>query len=195
MSKVLARLFLRLAGWQVEGERPASKRYVMLGAPHTSNWDFIYMLAMARVLGIRVRWVGKHTLFRWPFGGLMRKLGGIPVNRASPGNFVNTVVSAFANEPEFELLIPPEGTRHFRPYWKSGFYRIAKAAGVPVVMAYVDYTRKAGGVGPSFMPSDDVTKDMDIIREFYANIRGAYPDQFSTPVLHEEQSVIPQHSD
>lgn len=194
MSKLLAQTFLRVAGWKVEGERPSMKHYVMVGAPHTSNWDFIYMLAMATVLGIKPRWVGKHSMFRWPFRGLMQKLGGIAVNRKSPGTFVKTVVNAFESEPEVELLIPPEGTRSFRPFWKSGFYRIAKTAGVPIVLAYLDFSRKVGGVGPSFMPSDDVKHDMDIIREFYANIRGAYPDQFSTPILPEEQRATSQQS-
>ncbi len=189
MLKLLARTFLRLTGWQIEGERPEVKHYVMVAAPHTSNWDFIYMLAMATAMGIKPRWVGKHTMFRWPFGGLMRRLGGIAVNRRSPSTFVKTVVTAFETEPELELLIPPEGTRSFRPFWKSGFYRIAKAANVPVVLSYLDFGRKVGGVGPSFIPSDDVTRDMDIVRNFYANIHGAYPDQFGTPILREEQRV------
>ena len=194
MFKLIARCFLKLAGWKVEGERPEFHKYVMVAAPHTSNWDFLYMLAMAKILGVKPRWVGKHTLFRWPFGGLMRKLGGIAVNRKTPGTFVKMVVDAFQTEPELELIIPPEGTRSFRPFWKSGFYRIAKEANVPVVMAYLDYTRKSGGIGPSFLPTDDVVSDMDTVREFYANIEGAYPDQFSTPVLHEEQRLEAERS-
>ncbi len=189
MFKLLARCFLRLAGWKVEGEKPPFRHYVMVAAPHTSNWDFVYMLAMATSLDIKPRWIGKHTMFRWPFGGLMRLLGGISVNRSAPGGMVKKVTTALKTDDEVALLIPPEGTRSLRSHWKSGFYRIAKSANVPIVLTFLDFRRKVGGIGPSFVPSDDVIGDMDIVRKFYTDKQGRYPNLFSTPVLKEEQQT------
>ncbi len=189
MIKLLARCFLRLAGWKSEGVKPEFRHYVMVAAPHTSNWDFLFMLALATSLDIQPKWIGKHTMFHWPFGGLMRRLGGISVNRSAPGGMVKRVTTALATGEEVALVIPPEGTRSFRPYWKSGFYRIAKSANVPIVLTFLDYSRKVGGIGPSFLPSENVSADMEIIREFYADKIGRYPELFGTPFLKEEQTT------
>ena len=173
----LAKTILGAFGWRTEGVLPAASKYVIVGAPHTSNWDFVLMLALALVFRIKVSWMGKHTLFRWPLGALLKRLGGIPIDRTARHNVVEQAVQAFHNSESLILLITPEGTRKKVPYWKTGFYYIAQAANVPIVLAFADYKRKVGGVGPTIVPSGDIEADMRIIRDFYADIVGKYPDQ------------------
>jgi 1-acyl-sn-glycerol-3-phosphate acyltransferase len=158
---------------------------VLLGAPHTSNWDFVFMLAICWRSGFAPTWLGKHTLFKAPFGGIMRKLGGIPVNRAHPGRLVEDVVSRMRTGKHF-LVITPEGTRGLRKVWKSGFYRIATDAGLPVVLAYVDSATHTAGLGRTISLTGDVKADMDVVREFYADKRGIRPELFTPPMLREE---------
>ena len=141
MKKWIARWFLRLAGWTIEGERPAHSRFVLIAAPHTSNWDFPYMLAYAAVFDIKVSWLAKHSLFFPPAGWIMRALGGIPVVRHKNSNVVGQMVDAFNKTDELALVVPTEGTRKRVEYWKSGFYHIASGAGVPIVPSYLDYKR------------------------------------------------------
>ncbi len=186
MGKLLARVFLALTGWRPEGRRPEVDKFVLIAAPHTSSWDLAYLLALAQVLGVRVSWMGKHTLFRGPMGWVMTRVGGIPVWRHRRENVVKQMVKAFHASKALALTVPPEGTRGYRDHWKSGFYHIAREAQVPIVMGYLDYARKRGGFGPQLLPTGDVRRDMDEIRRFYADKTGKHPERFSRVRLEEE---------
>ena len=178
MRHWLAKTLLALFGWRVEKPPPELSKYVLVVAPHTSNWDFVVMLALAIAARIKATWMGKHTLFRPPFGWLMRRLGGLPINRTANHNVVDQAIDSFRTRDRLVLAILPEGTRKRTPYWKSGFYHIAKGANVPMALGYADYKRKVGGVGKVIMPSGDIEADMAIIRDFYTGIAGKRPDQF-----------------
>ena len=186
MRKFVSRVFLALTGWKPEGERPTDRRFVLIAAPHTSNWDLAYLLALSTLYDVRISWMGKDALFRPPLGWLMRRVGGIPVVRHKRGNLVAQAAERFASEPDLALVVPAEGTRGAVEHWKSGFYHIARSADVPIVLGYLDYARRRGGFGPSLRASDDVAKDMDQIRAFYADKGAKYPDKFATPKLKEE---------
>jgi 1-acyl-sn-glycerol-3-phosphate acyltransferase len=177
-----SRVFLRLNGWRVEGALPAdARKAVLIAAPHTSNWDLPYTLMLAFCLDLRVYWMGKHTLFRWPFGPVMRWLGGIAVRRERSNNLVAASADAIRSAAgPLQLVVPPEGTRGKTRHWKTGFYFIAREAGVPIVLAFVDYERKVGGLGPVFQPTGDLERDMAEIKRFYAPIRGRNAAQFSS---------------
>jgi 1-acyl-sn-glycerol-3-phosphate acyltransferase len=187
--RMLAKLFLRVAGWRLEGTIPADlQRAVVIAFPHTTNWDLPYMLAVSWALGIRVSWLGKQELFRRPFGGLMRWLGGVPVDRSRRSNLVEQAAERLRTTDRLFLVIPPSGTRSRARHWKSGFYHVARSARVPVVCAFLDYERKAGGVGPIFIPSADLGADMERLRVFYRDIRGKYPEN-ETPVRLPEEDA------
>ena len=160
----------RWRGWQLEGALPDAKKYVIIGAPHSSNWDFPVALGLAFCYRVKIFWLGKNTLFRWPFGGLMRWLGGIPVNRAANQNLVAQAVTAMQSSDELILAIPPEGTRKQVRQWKTGFYFIAHESGTPIVLAFLDLKNKRGGFGPTLTPSGNLEKDMETIKAFYAPI-------------------------
>ncbi len=166
--------------------RPAVDRYVIIAAPHTSNWDMPFMLAMAFVYDIPVRWMGKHTLFSPPFGVLLKRLGGIPIVRDQPGGVVGQMVDYFKDNESLVLMVPAEGTRSHVEYWKSGFYHIARAADVPVILSYLDFEKKVGGIGPSLQLTGDIHADMDKIRAFYAGIQGLRPQNVGVIRLREE---------
>ena len=170
----------------MEGEPPTDPKYVLIAAPHTSNWDFPYMLAMAMALGVRISWVGKESLFRGPMGWMMRRLGGISVRRGERSGSVSTLAERFAAEDKLVIVVPAEGTRDATDHWKSGFYRIAHAAGVPIVCGYLDYGRRTGGFGSVVYPTDNLSADMDKIRAFYSGMDGKYPDQVGVIRLREE---------
>jgi 1-acyl-sn-glycerol-3-phosphate acyltransferase len=172
--------FLRLTGWTVEGRLPeGASKCVLIAAPHTSNWDLPYTLMVAFALKLRVYWMGKQSLFKWPFGAVMRWLGGIPVDRAKASNLVAASAQAIISaDGPLQLAVPPEGTRGKTRHWKTGFYHIAIAAQVPIVLAYMDYGRKVSGLGPVFEPTGDVQADMVEIKRFYATIRGRNATQF-----------------
>jgi len=175
-----------LSGWKTEGARPAAAKYVLIAAPHTTNWDLFYLLAHAWFLGVKVSWMGKQSLFRGPMGRVMRALGGIPVRRDRRSNLVDQMAEAFDENEALVLTVPAEGTRSYVPYWKSGFYYIALQARVPIVLGYLDYARKRGGLGPELIPTGDVRNDMDEVRAFYADIAGKYPESFGEIRLKEE---------
>jgi 1-acyl-sn-glycerol-3-phosphate acyltransferase len=178
--------FLKLAGWAPEGARPTEPRCVLIAAPHTSNWDLAFLLAMAGVFDVDLRWMGKHALFRWPLGWFLRKAGGVPVVRHRAGNMVEQMAEVLRDAESLALVVPAEGTRAYVPHWKSGFYHIARAARVPIVMSYLDYSRKRGGFGPALLPTGDVRADMDAIRDFYADKVGRFPEKFGAVRLKEE---------
>jgi 1-acyl-sn-glycerol-3-phosphate acyltransferase len=174
--------FLRLTGWQVEGSLPAgADKCVLIAAPHTSNWDLPYTLMVAFALRLNIYWMGKQSIFTPPFRSLMMWLGGIAVNQNQSTNLVAASADAIkAAQGRLQLVVAPEGTRSKTRYWKTGFYYIALGAQVPVVLAYLDYAHKRGGLGPAVQPSGDIDKDMAIIKAFYAPMRGKNPDQFET---------------
>ncbi len=182
----VSRLFLRLTGWQPEGSKPAASRFVLIAAPHTSNWDLAFLLALASHYGVRIHWMGKHSLFRGPMGWAMRKLGGVPVRRDRKGDLVAQMAGVLAASDSMALAVPAEGTRGYVSHWRSGFYHIARAAEVPIVMGYLDYERRRGGFGPELLSTGDVRADMDEIRAFYADKVGRYPDQTGAVRLKEE---------
>jgi len=186
MKQKIARWLLRRAGWSLEGVRPAHARYVLIAAPHTSNWDFPLMLLYAAAFDIQVRWMGKHSLFAWPAGWFMRKLGGMPIVRHRSGNLVASLVEAFQRHPGLVLVVPTEGTRDRAEYWKSGFYHIARQARVPIVPSFLDFSRKRGGFGPSLITTGDVVADMQYFREFYAGMAGKVPANVGPIRLREE---------
>lgn len=180
-------IYLKLAGWRTEGELPPSSKAILIAAPHTSAWDFPFMIAVAWVFRLRLRYLGRHTLFEGPLAGLMRWLGGIPVDRRAPHGLVRDVAAMFERE-NMVLAISPEGTRARRDHWRSGFYHIAREARVPIILGFLDFGRKVGGVGPSFVPTEDMRADMDRIRDFYGPIRGKRPHLQCDIRLSEEAS-------
>lgn len=177
LLQTLSRFALKLLGWRVEANLPATSKYVIVGAFHTTNWDFVFALLITWAMGIRIHWVGKDSLFRGPMGWVMRRLGGIPVDRRSRHNYVQQMVDIFAARDELILTITPEGTRGKTPYWRTGFYYVALGAQVPIALGYVDYKHRIGGIGGSFMPSGDIHADMEIIRAFFADKTPKYPDK------------------
>jgi len=185
----LGSLYLRLLGWKLLGQKPPYKKYLVLAAPHTSNWDVPLMLAMSYVYGIRLSWIGKHSLFRGPWGWLLRRVGGVPVDRRARHNAVQQMVEEFARRDELCLAITPEGTRGRADYWKSGFYHIASGAGVPIVLGLLDYRKKVGGLFEAVFTTGDLKADMDKIRTFYSNASGKYPQHFGPIRVREESDV------
>lgn len=171
-----ARTLLRLGGWRVVGAFPDVPKAVLIGAPHSSNWDGVWGFAAKIALGLDMRVFAKHQLFRWPFGPLLRRLGVIPVNRGDARGLVEQMQERFRQEERFWLGIAPEGTRKRVERWKPGFWKIAKAAGVPVVPAYFHYPEKIIGVGEPFFLGDDMDADIARIRAWYAPWRGKHHD-------------------
>ncbi len=174
--------FLKLSGWKVEGSLPPGMaKCVLIAAPHTSNWDLPYTLMVSFVLRLNLYWMGKQSLFKWPFGPVMRWLGGIAVDRSKSTNLVAASAQAIRDaKGPLQLAVPPEGTRSKTRYWKTGFYYIALEAQVPIMMAYMDYSRKVSGLGPVFHPTGDIDKDMAAIKAFYAPFKGKNAAQFES---------------
>ena len=190
MRRLICRLYLFLYRWRtVLPGTPVPDRCVMIAAPHTSNWDFPVTIAMAEMSGVDIKWLGKSQMFKGPLGPFFRWLGGISVERSSPQGLVADLAAEFSRQDRLVLVVPAEGTRSAVEYWKSGFYRIASEAGVPIVCAYVDRRSRTGGFGPVITPSGDVRADMDLIRAFYEGKEGLKPGRFSVPRLREEDSV------
>ena len=188
MKKRIAIWLLHVAGWRLEGERPTLDRYVLIAAPHTSNWDLLLLLAFAAAYDLKVTWMAKHSLFYPPLGWIMRALGGMPVARHERGHLVAAMAEAFKKSEHLVLVVPTEGSRQRTPYWKSGFYHIAKEAGVPIVPSYLDFSLKRGGFGPALVTTNDVTADMQYFRNFYRGMEGKYPGQFGPVQLREERA-------
>jgi 1-acyl-sn-glycerol-3-phosphate acyltransferase len=179
LSSITERLTIKLGdlrGWHLDIEEPLPERCVVIGAPHTSNHDFYVLLLYVFGTSTRLHWVGKHTLFAGPLGPLMRALGGIPVNRSTTTGFVDQMIGDFRRKRVFRLAIAPEGTRKRSSQWKTGFYRIAVGAKVPLVLGYVDYPRKTAGYRQIFMPTGDLQADFQIIKDFYTGIQGKHPE-------------------
>ncbi|MBF0102005.1 MAG: lysophospholipid acyltransferase family protein [Desulfobacterales bacterium] len=170
-----AMLYLKLIGWKVHGTLPSLPKFVLIAAPHTSNWDLPIMLCIAFACKAKIYWMGKKTIFRKPFEGLFKWLGGIPIDRSKSNNIVTQMIQQFENNEKLIMTIPPTGTRKEVMKWKTGFYYIAQGANVPIVLGFLDYSKKIGGIGSVFFPTGDIETDMKHIRLFYSDIQGKYP--------------------
>ena len=177
LAHSIARFILRLIGWRTAVISPYPSRCVLIGAPHTSNWDFIIVMLLMAVERIPIRLMGKDSLFSWPLGVFMRSFGVIPVNRSGNNKLVDQIAAKFDDYNELIIGISPEGTRSKTSRWRTGFYYIALKADVPIVMAYIDYKNKICGLGPSIKPTGDIHADFKIIREFYSGIVGKHPQK------------------
>ena len=188
LRQLVSRIYWTCSRWTLAGEAAPGRPSVLIGAPHTSNWDFVLMLGIAWHYRIDVRWLGKANLFTGWRGPIMRRLGGIPVERSDPSRVVAEVVARIRSGEVFGLVVTPDGTRGANEYWKSGFYRIARETGLPVTLGFVDRTTMTTGRGPTFELTGDVAADMDRIRAFYADKAGLRPHLRAEPRLRDESA-------
>lgn len=171
---------MRLFGWKFAGAFPDAPKFVAVVAPHTSNWDFLILLAAKWALRLDVRWMGKDALFRPPLGWFMSAIGGIPIRRSEKRNVVDSSIQAFNEREKMVLVLAPEGTRKYVAEWKSGFWHIARGAGVPIVCIALDYGRKTIALGPEIFPAgDDTAAGIARIRQHYVGVNGLHPSQHS----------------
>jgi len=171
------RFFFRKRGWKLSGEVPKDlKKFVMIVAPHTSNWDFFVGLGARSMMGVNTHFAGKKELFRFPFGWLFRKLGGYPVDRSKRNNFVDAVCDIYNSKEEFSICMTPEGTRKYAPNWKTGFYHIAKNLHIPIVMVAFNYEKKEVRIETPFYPSGDIDKDIAFMKSYYKSVPGKIPE-------------------
>lgn len=170
--------YLALAGWKVRGDFPALEKAVLVAAPHTSNWDGLNMLATAGFYRVKLRWMGKKSLTTGPFGGLIKWLGCVPIDRSAANDVVRAMADAFAAAPRMILAIPPEGTRSATREWKTGFYHIARAANVPLILSVLDYGAKTVSLAAVVTPSGDYDADLRVIQSYYATAQGKHADKF-----------------
>lgn len=176
----LCKIYLRIIGWRIGSTLdPSVKKCVLVGAPHTSNMDYPITLATLYASGVKVRFLAKKSLFKFPLGILMRATGGIPVDRSKHHNMVDAMINMFTQHDKLILLIPVEGTRSYVKEWKSGFYHTAVGAKVPIAMGYLDYGKKIAGFGDLFYPTGDYQKDLKEIQDFYRQFRARYPEKSS----------------
>jgi 1-acyl-sn-glycerol-3-phosphate acyltransferase len=173
--------WFRLSGWRATGAFPPDRKFVIVGASHTSNWDFPVFLGTVNALGRRVRFIGKNSLFRWPMGGFMTALGGVPVDRSAAQDLVNQIVAQFALHDDFALIVAAEGTRSATTKWRTGFYQIALKAGVPIVCAGPDYPSKQGRIGPVIWPTGDYAADMAPAFAFFRSLTPRHPERAAFP--------------
>ena len=192
MVSKLSQFILRLFGWKALSLHKGDSKYILIGAPHTSNWDFPLTLLAVWALGVKFSWVAKHSIFIGPFGYLFRKLGGIPVNRKVRSGFLKSMIDSFENSDNLVLAIAPEGTRSKTDHWKAGFYNIAVKANVEICLGYIDYPSKTVGLGPLLRPSGNVENDFTTIRNFYKDKVGKFPEKQSTITLRDREAAILQ---
>ena len=169
------RMLYTSKGFELEGGAPRVPKYLLVGAPHTTNWDFIIFAGVVGKLGIKPSFIGKHTLFKWPMTQFMLDIGGIPVDRSTPGGYTARVIERIEQADEIALVIAPEGSRTSDGRWRSGFYHIAHGAGIPFVPAWVNYETRRAGLGEPIMPSGDFHADLAILAEFYKRHRPDSP--------------------
>ncbi len=180
MLKSLSRFYFWLTGWKVVGKPPEIKKYILVAAPHTSNWDLVYALCAWSILEMNVKYLAKEELFKFPLGILLRAFGGIPVNRSHKGHMVENMVELLKNEDEVALIVPVEGTRDFVNEWKTGFYYAALGANMPILLSFLDYKKKEGGMLPDIIyPSGDIETDLIKIKTLLKNITPKYPEKSS----------------
>lgn len=179
LTAALGRFMMRLGGWSFEGSVPNEAKMVLIVAPHTSNWDFPTGLWAKFALHLKANFLGKHTLFWWPFGVFLRSIGGVPVDRSKSAGIAEDSARAFRESDRLILVVAPEGTRRRSETWKSGFYRIAVAAGVPILIVAFDYSRKKIRFGPLFRPTGDYAKDLPAIRSHYDREMALRPENYA----------------
>ena len=182
----IAKAFLWATGWRIESDHPQVRKAVVIAAPHTSVWDAIYMIAVAWGMRIPMSWMVKNTVFKWPFGPILRWLRAVPIDRRARHDTVEQIKQWFDAADHAWLAIAPSGTRSKRDHWKSGFYHMSRAADVPILLGYLDYSRKCGGIGGIVHPTGDAGVDMDKVRAYYAPIRGYRPELESRARLKSE---------
>ena len=188
MLSAIARFLLKIGGWTPIGATPDVPKAVLIAAPHTSNWDAYWGLVYKVAIGIDAKFFAKESLFWFPLGNLLRALGGIPLDRTHAGSSVQQAIDAFAANDSFYFGLAPEGTRSKRPGWKSGFYRIAVGAGVPVALGYFDYGRKRIGIGALIDLTGDEDADLDRIRAYYdEHAEGRWPEKASPIEFHQKR--------
>lgn len=189
LRRTFARVALRLARWRTTGEVPS--KGILVGAPHTSNWDWVLTILLAWDSNVQIRLLVKESFFKGPMGYLMRATGAVPLDRANPGGTIRALLADAETDETFLLGLAAEGTRSKVDYWKSGFYRISQQTGLPITLAFVDGPTRVVGWGPTFPVTGDVGADMDKVRAFYADKRGIRPELATTPRLREEGPVEP----
>lgn len=182
LSRTFGKFILFVTGWRMEGEVPNHPKFIIIGAPHTSNWDAVYGFAAIFALRLRINWMAKHTLFKKPFRSLLTWMGGVPVDRTASHGVVDQTIAAFEKREQFIIAITPEGTRKKVNKWKTGFYYIALKAKVPIVMGFLDYSRKALGFGPLIHPTGNIDADMEKIQSFYSKIKPKRPENFNVRI-------------
>jgi len=189
MRKFLSLLFLKIIGWKIVGEMPVGlKKCILIAAPHTSGWDFLIGRAGFYSLGIRkIKFLIKQEMFKFPLGFFIKSMGAIPVDRSRNTNAINAIGKMFAENENFLLMITPEGTRKYTTNWKKGFYHIAETAGVPIVLTFVDYAKKEGGIGPTLYPSGNYDEDFKIITDFYKSKTAKFPENFNLSPQHRKK--------
>jgi 1-acyl-sn-glycerol-3-phosphate acyltransferase len=194
MKRQISKLLLFLLGWKIKGTFPSDvKKCVILAAPHTSNFDFWIGLIAFNIMRLDVHFLIKKEAFTFPFTGILRRSGGIPIDRRNSNNMVNQIIDEFNSNDSFYLAITPEGTRKKTNHWKKGYYFIAQKANVPLALVYIDYKKKEGGMGPVIIPSGDYEKDLKTIQDFYRTVTPKYPEQFNlSPV--KEVAAQPEKS-
>jgi 1-acyl-sn-glycerol-3-phosphate acyltransferase len=184
MYKLIARLFFAAKGWKLQGSIPPEiKKCVLVAAPHTSNWDFLYGSFAWTLFGLNVKYLIKKEWFRFPFKGLMKSLGGIPVDRSKHTNLVDAMVELVNSKKEIIVLMTPEGTRKKVDKWKTGFYHLATKAHIPIVLGKLNFGNRIATIGHSFIPSGNIERDFEIIREFYKDVVGRVPENFSVEAI------------
>ena len=189
MLSSLAMWILNTLGWSVSADLPDFKKYVAIAAPHTSNWDFPLGILAAKAIKLEIHWMGKHSLFYWPWGWFFRAIGGTPIHRDKAQNYIRQMTELFEHSEQLVLALAPEGTRSKTDHWKTGFHYIARAANVPVVMAYLDYGNKQVGIGGVLYPSADIDADFDQIRQYYKNKQAKNPSQTSLIQIRKNQGA------
>ncbi|WP_444998356.1 lysophospholipid acyltransferase family protein [Aliikangiella sp. IMCC44359] len=179
MLSWLSKQILTLSGWKIVGQPPALKKYLIIGAPHTSNWDFFIFILLKFHFQLKINFIGKHTIFVWPFNWFLRKLGGIPIDRSQSHNIVDSIVKSFEQNERMLLALAPEGTRSYKEHWKSGFYYIALNANVPVQTCFLDAKTRQLGFGPLIELTGDIEIDLSRLKAFYQSKMGINPEQSS----------------
>jgi len=177
--RTISRTFFRIVGWRTVDERRNERKYLMIIAPHTSNWDFPVMFMFALARGFHGYWMGKHTLFKGPLGPISRWLGGLPIDRSMSLNRVDQTIAYYKDSDNMVMAITPEGTRKRVDRWRSGFYHIAMGASVPIALGYADYRRKECGIGRMFFPTGDYERDLAEIKDFYRDMTGKHPENYN----------------
>lgn len=185
MIKQISKWILKLLGWQIDVNLPPeTQKAVMLVAPHTSNLDFFIGRLVFNVVDLRAKFLIKKEAFKFPFGKLLTSMGGIPVDRGRHGNLVQDLARQFQETDRLMLVVTPEGSRKYRKYWKKGFYFIAREAQVPIAMGFVDYKHKKAGINGQLVPTGDIYKDFEMLKDFYKNLNARFPEKYcSNPAI------------